>query len=124
MDYREYLLKERERKKRAALINDVEAINLILWDDQEYLRLLAAMYDAQAVEGSLIIDNAMAAARIRKIAKKNGSPLQWENLATISKFLNIVMRRYGQSREQRRAEARRAEARRSWPPTKANLVQK
>ena len=84
-------------------INDtVENIHVKLLEDEDYLRLIEAVYDEQAVEGSLAADNTMAAQMIRAAAKKENSPIQHEKLATISKALNIVMRRYGVSRKERR----------------------
>jgi hypothetical protein len=90
-------------------INDeVESIHLQLLDDQNrrehYTKLLFAVYDEQAVEGSLSCDNCLAAMLIRDVAQENGEnhPLTREKLATISKALGVVMRRYHQSRKERR----------------------
>jgi hypothetical protein len=54
------------------------------------------------VEGSLAADNIMAAEMIRDKAKAAGSELASEKLATISKALGVVQRRYGFSRKERR----------------------
>jgi hypothetical protein len=90
-------------------INDeVESIHLQLLDDENqrdrYTQLLWAVYDEQAQEGSLSCDNCLAAMLIRDTARElNAShPLTREKLATISKSLGVVLRRYRQSRRERR----------------------
>lgn len=84
-------------------INDqVEDIHLALLDDEEYIELLQAVYDEQAVEGSLSSDNNMAAIKIRNAAKKMNNPVKDQKLATIIKALGVVLRRYGVSRKERR----------------------
>ena len=84
-------------------INDaVETIHAKLLDNEDYLRLIEGVFDEHAVEGSLAADNVMAAQKIREVAKKENSPIAREKLATISKAINIVMRRYGVSRKERR----------------------
>lgn len=90
-------------------INDyVEEMHLILIDDTEvrdkYQGFLWAVYDEQAVEGSLSADNTMAAMMIRDRAREieDNHPLTGEKLATISKALGVVLRRYHQSRKERR----------------------
>ena len=95
--------------KGVRTINDyVEDIHMLLVDDKDkrerYLALLSAVYDEQAMEGSLSCDNCLAAAMIRDRAKALGehSPLVTEKLATISKALGVVLRRYHQSRKERR----------------------
>jgi hypothetical protein len=62
------------------------------------------VYDEQAVEGSLAADNVMAATMIREYAKKvdEDHALANEKLATISKALGVVLRRYEISRKERR----------------------
>ena len=75
----------------------------MLCDDKDYIDLLTAIYDEQAVEGSLSADNVMAAQMIRERANKiDGSEVKDEKLATISKSLGVVLRRYGASRKERR----------------------
>jgi len=77
-------------------------MHVILMNDEEYLSLLDAVYDEQAVEGSLNADNVMSAKKIRDMAEKRNSPLKDQKLATISKALGVVLRRYGVSRKDRR----------------------
>lgn len=71
-------------------------------NDPAYRRLLWAVYDEQAVEGSLATDNIMAAKMIRDRAKQIDSEIKDEKLHTIVMALGIVLRRYGQSRKERR----------------------
>lgn len=86
-----------------------EIVSRILIEDEEFRRLLEALDPEQAVEGDLKTDDHMAALKIREAAIRNGiSPLATEQLATIRKALNLVMRRYGICRKERRDEARQA----------------
>lgn len=69
----------------------------------QYRSFLTAVYDEQAVEGSLAADNIEAARMIRAYANENGNhDLAKEKLATIAKALGVVLRRYHQSRKERR----------------------
>ena len=88
--------------KEKRTINDmVEDAHLALFaSDPEYPPLLDAVYDEQAVEGSLSADNIVASQKIREWGKDGG--LAKEKLATISKALNVVLRRYEFSRKERR----------------------
>lgn len=97
--------------KSSRTLNDmVEEIHLMLYEDDDYQRFLYAVYDEQAVEGSLAADNIMAAGMIRDKAAKvdkfhpllTGNDGKPEKLATISKALGVVLRRYNQSRRDRR----------------------
>lgn len=86
-----------------------EIVSRILIEDEEFRRLLEALDPEQAIEGDLKTDDHMAALKIREAAIRNGiSPLATEQLATIRKALNVVMRRYGICRKERRDEARQA----------------
>jgi hypothetical protein len=95
--------------KQERTLNDlVEDIHRILVADEEdgpaYRALLRAVYDEQAKEGSLSADNIFAAIMIRDKAKALDAvhELADQKAATISKALNIVMRRYHSSRKERR----------------------
>lgn len=85
-------------------LNDiVDEINLTLYRNEKYRRYLDAVYDEQAVEGSLAADNIMAATMIRDEAKRLGRPeAADQKLATISKALGVVLRRYKATRKARR----------------------
>ena len=75
----------------------------MLIENDEYRSYLRAVHDSQAVEGSLAADNLMAAQMIRAKAKTiDGNEVGKENLATINKALNVVLRRYHVSRKERR----------------------
>lgn len=81
----------------------VEELHKRVWDESEnYRRFLHAVWDAQAVEGSLAMDNSEAARILRNKAKEIGSEVADEKLHPIVQALNIVLRRYGASRKQRR----------------------
>lgn len=86
-------------------INDmVEDIHLaLIVDHDDYREYLDAVWDEQAVEGSLALDNGEAARIIRDEAKKrNVTKVATAKLSVIVKALNIVLRRYGVSRSERR----------------------
>lgn len=90
-------------------INDyVEEIHRTLVKSSDYRDLLYACYDEQAVEGSLSADNTIAAKMIRdkaiEIVANTGEDnmIVHEKLATISKSLGVVLRRYHSSRRERR----------------------
>ena len=93
------------RKLKAKLkpLNDqVEEVLLVLIEDEKFYNYLQAVYDEQAVEGSLAADNIGAAMMIRDKALELGYPLAQEKWATISKALGVVLRRYGLSRKERK----------------------
>jgi hypothetical protein len=95
----------RRKLKSGRTLNDyVEDIHLLLANNEQYQAYTWAVYDEQAVEGSLSADNIKAAEMIRNLAreKKIPGPVAKEKLATIAKALNVVMRRSGDSRKQRR----------------------
>lgn len=92
------------RLKRKRNINDyVEEILLKLWPEQSFMKYLDALYDSQAVEGSLEADDFEAARIIRQYAKDdNHSPLvAGENLTTIVRAMRVAQRRYNIGRQQR-----------------------
>jgi hypothetical protein len=86
-------------------VEDVHCALLTSDDDGErYRALLDAVYDEDAVEGSLSIDNALAAQMIRNYATDQNPKhlLAGKKIATISKSLGVVLRRYNASRAERR----------------------
>ena len=87
-------------------LNDrVDAIHVKLWADDGYRAFLDAVYDEDAVEGSLSADNIFAAMMIRDYAKANGDHyVAGKKVATISKALAVVLRRYGIGRKERSRE--------------------
>ena len=101
---RNALIEQRSVPLRITLNDLVEEIHLKLWDTQEYQDYIDAVYDEQAVEGSLAADNIKAAEMIRDYAReqKSDNKLATQKLATISKALGVVLRRYDISRKERR----------------------
>ena len=100
---RSSLLAQRVGQMRRTLNDLVEEAHISLYENVRYNSFLNAVYDEQAVEGSLSADNIMAATMIREHATKNeDNPLAGEKLATIAKALGVVLRRYEISRKERR----------------------
>ena len=95
-------LAHRKLKQRPTLNDEVESLMLLVWEDDQFQSYLDAVYDSQAIEGSLAIDNVKLAELIRDKAKAIGNRVAQEKLATIVKSLNVVLRRYGFSRKERR----------------------
>jgi hypothetical protein len=99
---------ERFIKTHRTINDEVESIHMQLLDDENqrerYHQLLWAVYDVQAVEGSLSCDNCLAAMLIRDTAREisESHPLTREKLATISQALGVVLRRFHQDRKLRR----------------------
>lgn len=100
---REFMAHRKSDSKRT-LNDQVEEIHLSLYEtDDKYTEFLYAVYDEQAVEGSLAADNIMAAEIIRKKANQlKNVEVSRQKLATIWKSLGVVLRRYGFSRKERR----------------------
>jgi hypothetical protein len=100
-------LDKRLKASTTKTLNDyVHEIHRKLWADSnpQYRQLLDAVYDEDAVEGSLSIDNAKAAEMIRNYAKDAAHPEPYvasKKLATIVKALNIVLRRFQMTRKER-----------------------
>lgn len=88
---------------KRTLADQVEEIHrsLIIGGYPQYRALLSAVYDEQAVEGSLVMDDAMAAWTIREHAEDD-SEIANEKLAAIAKALKVVLRRYSANRKERR----------------------
>lgn len=86
-------------------LNDhIDTIHVRLWStDQRYQQLLDAVYDEEALEGSLAADNVMAAMAIRNYALKDNTDMYVgkKKLATIVKSMNVVLRRYRMDRKSR-----------------------
>jgi hypothetical protein len=88
---------------RVRTLNDyVDDIHLALWSSEDYRRTLDAVYDEDAIEGSLACDNNVAANLIRDYARAHAIvPVAGKKVATIIKALNVVLRRYHISRRER-----------------------
>ena len=99
-------LEARRKVFHQPTLNDrVDAIHVRLWDNEQYRRFLDAVYDEDAVEGSLSADNLFAAMMIRDHAKNHDDPyVASKKAATIAKSLNVICRRYGIGRRERARE--------------------
>jgi predicted polyphosphate/ATP-dependent NAD kinase len=90
--------------KRKRSINDlVEEVIVKLWDaNEDFMKLINAVYDSQAVEGSLDDDDTMAAQIIRNYAKENKHvEVAQNNLHTIKLAMRVGLRRFGVDRPTR-----------------------
>lgn len=97
------------KSKVSRTINDlVEDIHRRLLSDPQrsadYQKLMAAIYDEQAVERKLIADDVLCAQMIREKASEDDTyvDLAKESLGAIMQAHQVVLRRYGQSRKDRR----------------------
>ena len=63
-------LAHRKMKATRSLKDQVEDVHIALYDDKSYKALLEAVYNEQAVEGSLAADDFKAAELIREKAKQ------------------------------------------------------
>ncbi len=96
------LLAMRKTMRERTLNDHVDDIHVALWTNPDYHRALEAVYDEDAVEGSLAADNFIAAGMIRDHARQNDNHhVKDKKLATIVKSLNVVLRRYGIGRKER-----------------------
>jgi len=93
-----------QRKSSNKTLNDyVQDVHTRLWDNDQYRRLLEAVFDADAVEGSTTADDYEAADMIRKFARENKIPILAEkNRHTILLHLGVVLRRDKISRKMRK----------------------
>lgn len=99
---RDMLAAMRKLKAKRPLNDLVEDVFASLIEDKSFTRYLHAVWDSEAVEGSLAADNFYAAQRVREKAKALNSEVATYNLATIAHALVVVTRRYGFSRKERR----------------------
>lgn len=90
---------------RSMTLNDhVEPVFLKLFDEGDnpvFHQYLAAVSNADSVEGSVFADDILAAQMIRDAAPEK-SPIKAARLVAIRNALNVVLRRYGISRNERR----------------------
>ena len=101
----EEMIAKRTMPDKRTLNDYVDDIHKALWavSNEEYQKLLDAVYDEDAVEGSLAIDNAKAAEIIRNWALQDDRMpyVATKKLATIVKALNVVLKRYKMTRKER-----------------------
>ena len=84
-------------------LNDyVEDLHIKAYADPKYQAFLEAVYDAEAVEGSLSADNHEAGRYLRELAVRENVPqVAGRKIAVIVKSLNVVLRRYRMTRKER-----------------------
>jgi hypothetical protein len=101
---RNNLLEQRAVEMRRTLNDQTEDVILELWDNPQFKAYLHATWDADAQEGSLGADNVKAAEMVRDHVRTHNptSELATAKLAIIIKAMNVVLRRYGISRKERR----------------------
>lgn len=92
--------------KHERTLNDMtEDVHRALMNENhaDYKKYMYAVWDEQAEEGSLAADNLEAAAIIRVKAERMGfAELARQKKTVIVKSLNVVLRRYHQTRKERR----------------------
>jgi len=99
----EDLLAQRKGAINRTLNDYVDDIHTRLWSDEKYRRFIDAVYDEDAVEGDQRVDDYKAAELIRDFARETNVPMVGDKkLATIRHSLQVVLRRYGISRSERR----------------------
>lgn len=102
---REDLAARRKVYHEPTLNDRVNAIHEVLWENSQYRGFLDAVYDEDAVEGSLTLDSGEAAGMIRDYAREHSDTyVASKKKATIVKSLNVVLKRYGIGRKERARE--------------------
>ena len=97
----------RQFESEPNLNDEIERYHDRLMHDPEkkpvYVKFLNSVWDEDCVEGSCSLDNAEACRMIRELAREEQHSFVGDKkLATLSKSLNVVMRRYKLSRKERR----------------------
>jgi hypothetical protein len=89
--------------KRKRSINDlVEDIIVKIWEDEEFQKLINAIYDSEAVHGSRGDDDVMAALMIKQFAdREKHTEVAGKNLHTIKLAMRVVLNRFEQGRNSR-----------------------
>lgn len=98
------VLKQNRKKVLLPSLNDaVDTIHETLLDDEAYIRLLEPVYNPEAVNGSLIVDDVMAAQMIKAYASEHGHEVvRRNNLTAIMRAMHTVWRRWNLDRKSRR----------------------
>lgn len=104
---RQELLAGYKLKRRRTINDRVEEVIVKLWDvNEQFMKLVTAIYDSEAVEGSLEDDDMMAAIVIRDYAKKEGHvEVADQKVHTIKLAMRVGLRRFGVSRPEREEKA-------------------
>lgn len=96
------LLNQRKLKSKRTINDLVEDILVRLWDDESFMKLVEAIYDSQAIEGSMADDDVMAAIMIRDQARKDGyMEVAEQNVHTVKLAMRVGLKRYGIGRHER-----------------------
>lgn len=104
---RQELLAGYKLKRRRTINDRVEEVIVKLWDvNEQFMKLVTAIYDSESVEGSLEDDDMMAAIVIRDVAKKEGHvEVADQKVHTIKLAMRVALRRFGVSRPEREEKA-------------------
>lgn len=93
--------------KRKPSINDIVANIIVrMWEIEEFQKLVDAIYDSDAVTGSLGDDDVVAAQMIMEFAKREKiEEVSSRKLHTIKLAMRVALRRYNQGRTDRYEQA-------------------
>jgi hypothetical protein len=93
--------------KRRTIIDHVQDVNRLLWEDPEYQKYLKATFDEEAITGKVRFDWFVAAQMIKAKAREMGMvQLQDAKEGAIVKAIGRVLNRYeGLSLAERREQA-------------------
>ena len=113
------LLAQYKLKRRRSINDLVEEIVVKLWDnDEKFMKFVDAIYNEQAVEGSLDEDDTMAALIIRDTAQRDKHvEVAKQNIRTIKLAMRVALRRFGVSRPEREEQAVLPSPEKLPPPT-------
>jgi hypothetical protein len=107
---RQALVERRKLKKKITIVDLVDPIVVALWEDEKFGEYMKAVEDSGAVEGSIDVDDTMAAMMIREYAKENKmTEVAKENLTTIRYGLRRVLNRYHVARHENVTDADKKE---------------
>lgn len=100
---RDGLLAQYKLKRKRSINDLVEEVIVKLWDnDENFMKYIDAIYDSQAVEGSMDDDDVMAALIIRDTAKRDKHvEVSDQNVHTIKLAMRVALRRFDVARGQR-----------------------
>lgn len=97
------LLAQYKLRRRRSINDLVEEVIVKLWDnDEKFMKYVEAIYDSQAIEGSMDDDDVMAALIIRDTAKRDKHvEVADQNVHTIKLAMRVALRRFDLGRGQR-----------------------
>jgi hypothetical protein len=90
------LLAQYKLKRRRSINDLVEEVVLKMWeDDEEFVKLVEAIYDAQAVTGSQADDDVLAAVAILDRAKRDKhAEVALQKVHTVKLAMKVVLNRF------------------------------